>query len=379
MWTGNHWDTWAARGPGGVAAFGSQRGLDRHRRRITNSMLENLTKIRQAPPTRWAKEQLVAYFTAHKEPKYGRLVSTNNLRRLRRVRLTTYGEPVVCNDYVKTPHFVYNERGEVTRGDPIWEVLIDTEGRVTGIAGVTFPPTKNYRAPDVNGGEIEFDEMTAKALTRDGVDRKTKRPTCERLNRWPIELRLQAHESINWMEVWDTFKIGLATPVDFGTRFRMIHGDLGTRNKRQEPGGCRLGCGCAIEKHIHIVECPRLQPLWNKLTRILERARGRPYQQRSQAIVLGWTTAGGAIEKSSTALFSMLLKIINIQWFKVWKIFWSRAHRQWEETARGKEYELRNIHQRGSKTKSTWLGISKQLAPIGAIDEKSCIVTCKID
>ena len=126
-------------------------------------------------------------------------------------------------------------------------------------------------------------------MTRDQVNRTTKRPTCERQGRWPVELRLRPGEHIRWSEVWDMFKIGLATPVDFGTRFRMIIGDLGTRSKRGEPGGCRLGCGCRNEKHIHLLECPKLRPLWSKLTQILERARGRPFGRLSQAILLGWT------------------------------------------------------------------------------------------
>ena len=126
-----------------------------------------------------------------------------------------------------------------------------------------------------------------------------------------MELGLRQNEKIDWNEVWSTFKIGLATPVDFGTRFRMIMGDLGTRSKRGEPGGCRLGCGCRTEKHIHLLECPRLQPLWSKLTHILESRRGQPFGRLSQAILLGWTTDHGLIEKGSTAMFSMLLKIIT--------------------------------------------------------------------
>ena len=233
-------------------------------------------------------------------------------------------------------------------------------------------------------------EMTAKDITRDRVDRTTKRPTCEDEGRWPVELKLTRGESINWAEVWDTFKIGIATPVDFGTRFRMIHGDLQTRSKRREPGGCRLGCGCPEEHHIHIVECVRLQPLWHKLAGILTAVRGAPFRQLSQTIVLGWTTQDGVVEKGSTALFSMLLKIINIELFmvihkrrtfdysKVWRIFWARAERQWKETARDKEYELRNIFQRGSSTESTWIGINRQLAPLGKINEKTFVVTCNI-
>ena len=163
-----------------------------------------------------------------------------------------------------------------------------------------------------------------------------------------------------------------------------------------------LGCGCATEKHVHYLECPRLQPLWRKLARILEGARNKPFRNLSQAILFGWTTEEGRIEKGSIALFSMLLKIVHIEfrrhrqahvlwakltallfsyrptdiefymvihksrafdYAKVWRIFWARAKRQWDETARDKEYELRNISQRGSNTHTTWVGINKQLAP----------------
>jgi len=177
-----------------------------------------------------------------------------------------------------------------------------------------------------------------------------------------VELNLPQGETIEWEEVWDTFKIGLATPVDFGTRFRMIHGDQ--------------------EKHIHLVRCRRLQPMWRKLIRILERLRGSRFVDWRQAVILGWTKAEGKIEKGSVALMSMLLKIIVIDWYrmireqrefdyqKVWRIFWSRAERQWKETARDKEYELRNIKQRGSDDRTTWIGISRQLKPIGEIDRK---------
>ena len=190
--------------------------------------------------------------------------------------------------------------------------------------------------------------------------------------------------------MWDTFKIGIATPVDFGTRFRMIIGDLGTRSKLGEAGGCRLGCGCAQEKHIHLLRCPVIKPIWNKLITILQTLRGKPFRQKEQAILFGWTTDDKTIEKGSTALFSMLLKIIVIEWTavwrlgiqfdpdKVWRIFWSRAKRQWEETKADKEAEFRNIRQRESCTKSTRIGIARQIAPIGTIDITGKI-TCQLN
>ena len=125
---------------------------------------------------------------------------------------------------------------------------MDEDGLITGVAGITFPRIENYEAELETGRTMSIRAMAAKEITRDRVDRTTKRPTCERPERWPVELNLGPGEYINWDEVWDTFKIGLATPVDFGTRFRMIIGNLGTRSKRNEPGGCRLGCGCPTEK-----------------------------------------------------------------------------------------------------------------------------------
>ena len=87
----------------------------------------------------------------------------------------------------------------------------------------------------------------------------------------------------------------------------------------------------------------------------------------------------------------MLLKIIVIEWYKVikerknfdiektWRIFWTRARNQWESTAKDKEYELRNIAQRGSNTKTTWIGINRQLKPLGTIDRATFEITCLVD
>ena len=131
--------------------------------------------------------------------------------------------------------------------------------------------------------------------------------------------------------------------------------------------------------------------MWNKLIRILETLRGSRFRDWRQAVIMGWTTAEGNIEKGSVALMSMLLKIIVIEWYKmireqrefdyekVWKIFWKRAERQWKETARDKEYELRNIKQRASNDKTTWIGISRQLRPLGTIDRATCEVKCGVD
>ena len=106
-----------------------------------------------------------------------------------------------------------------------------------GVKGVDFPRLANYEVVLDDNKTEEYTEVTVKQMTRSAVDKTTRQPTCERSDRWPVELKLPAGENIDFKEVWDTFKIGIATPVDFGTRFRMIHGDLGTRGKLGEPGG----------------------------------------------------------------------------------------------------------------------------------------------
>lgn len=227
-------------------------------------------------------------------------------------------------------------------------------------------------------------------MTALAVEKKTNRPTCERPSRWPIELGLLAGEQIDFKAVWKTFTVGIATPVDFGTRFRMIHGDLHTRSKRGESGGCRLQCGCPQEKHIHLVQCPKILPLWQKIRAILEGARGKPFKCWQQTIILGWSTQEGPIEKGSVAMLSILLKVIVIAWVlvlhrnkpfradKVWRIFWTRAQMHWEELVRDKEKEIRNIILRKSNPRSTIKGINKQLAPLGKVATGNKIV-CHIE
>ena len=417
-WTGNQWYRWIQNGPQGVQAFGgkdkanSEHGSIKH----ATTMLVNLA-LRANQPGNFEVNETVAYFNSEGEIHFGRVISPNVLAVLKKVELTPSGEPITIPNIITIPSQAYNHCGEKVNGPPVWKIRmrqispplergrkikgasarrntanpegIELVDVYDGVLGTTYPTIENIQIQYPNTA-IPFTDMTVKELTMREVERTGERPTCERTTRWPIELGLDPNETINFPEVWNTFKIGIATPVDFGTRFRMICGDLGTRSKLGLPGGCRLGCGAVREKHVHLVDCPILQPLWVKLRNILEGLRGKPFKKWKQAVVLGWSTREGAIEKGSTALISMLLKIIHIEWYlvvkhnkpfdhtKVWKIFWARAQRQWKETAKDKEYELRNIQQRGSNTKSTWIGISRQLKPIGTIDRETCQVKCNL-
>ena len=405
-WSTGKWMGWARQGAG-LQAMGGRNQMVADYRAIENAIDAQVQVATARQQRGWAANETVAYFDQTGEMKLGEIIRPAHPDVVRRVELTTQGEKRVLNRVVTIPQQAYDERGEMVGGPPMWrtrwvEVLEAGNNKIKreekesievfdGVAGITYPRLKNYAAK-LSGDKTEkLMELTVKQMTRSEVDKTTVRPTCEHPRRWPVELNLPRGATIDWSEVWDTFKVGLATPVDFGTRFRMIHGDLGTRSKLGQPGGCRLGCGAREEKHIHLVRCHRLQPLWRKLIGILEGLRGSRFRDWRQAVILGWTRAEGKIEKGSVAMMSMLLKIIYIDWYlmiregrefdyeKVWRIFWRRAERQWKETARDKEYELRNIKQRGSSDKSTWIGISRQLNPIGEIDRATCEVTCNID
>ena len=405
-WSTGRWLRWARRGTG-LQSLGGRRQVEKEYRKIEGEIDEEIQLIRRAGAHAWEVGEVVAYFSSRGEYDLGEIIRPAYPRVLKKIELTTQGEKITKNKVVVAPREAFDERGEVVGGPPVWRTRwksVEAPGSkrlktkdkeilevFDGIAGISYPRTQNYMV-ELDDKETEkIEELTVKQMTRSAVDKTTVRPTCERPERWPVELNLRQGETIDWKEVWDTFKIGVATPVDFGTRFRLLIGDLGSRSKLGERGGCRLGCGARDEKHVHLVKCRRLQPMWRKLINILEGLRGSSFRDWRQAAVLGWTTSEGKIEKGSVALMSMLLKIIVIEWFKmireqrefdykkVWRIFWKRAERMWKETARDKEYELRNIRQRGSDDKSTWKGISRQLMPIGSIDKKTCVVSCAID
>ena len=274
------WLEWARRGAGLNSLGGRARVITDHGR-IADAIEENLDEVDKMRPPSWEAKEIVGHFDNKGTLKLGQIKSANNAHLLQRVSLSTNGEAILENKMDNVPAQAYDERGDKVNGPPIWKTRwIETKTQdqkslktetskkyaededkaraFDGIAGITYPRLKNYQVT-LNETETDITEITVKEMTRDAVDRSTARPTCEADDRWPVELRLQPGEKIDFDEVWDTFKIGIATPVDFGTRFRMIHGDLGTRSKLGEPGGCRLGCGCRIEKHIHLVECHRLQ------------------------------------------------------------------------------------------------------------------------
>ncbi len=83
-----------------------------------------------------------------------------------------------------SPGGARNKRGEEVTGPAIWKVRMDDEGRVTGIAGITFPRTEHYRSKMITREMITIEGMTAKQITRDQVDRTTKHASERVDGRW---------------------------------------------------------------------------------------------------------------------------------------------------------------------------------------------------
>ena len=363
--------------------FGGLRAMRTQWKKIVRKTRDLVHAAMQIYPEQFHRKEKVAYYDKYGDLGFGEIISPSKPHILKKMKLWHDGTFQYENKIIKLRR-TYDHTGDRDTGPHIRKIRYDEDHRYSGVQGLTYFRPENYTV-----AKKPLLQLTVKKMTELAVKSKTKRPTCEKNTRWPVEFQMGQDTHIKFTEVWKNFSVGLATPVDFMTRFRLIQGDLPTRSKRGEAGGCRLGCGNPREKHIHLVQCPRLQPLWNKLREILETARSKHFKQFEQITVLGWSTEDGTVEKGSMALISMLLKIIVIAWVKVlirnqqfesskvWKIFWNRARRQWFEFSRDKEREFRNIKQRESSVTSTLKGINAQLKPLGNMDAQGQ-VTSKI-
>ena len=167
-WPGGQFDVWAAQGPNGVGDFGGQQSFNRQINKIMATARDALNIIRdRTRPPRWTKDELVVYYDRAGEPSYGRLKDPNDLRLIKRVRLSAQGDPLICTQSEKIPRTARNQHGNVVHGPPVWKVRTDGEGRVTGTVGITFPRLEHYQTKLHNGDVMTIDEMTAKDMTRD--------------------------------------------------------------------------------------------------------------------------------------------------------------------------------------------------------------------
>ena len=123
----------------------------------------------------------------------------------------------------------------------MWKVKIDGTGKNAGTAvkpWVKRSPGCKTTEPTwqtEEQGSMTIQNMTAKAITRDRVNRTTEQPmaTSERVNREPVELGMGANEAIGWGKVWDTFKIGVH---GYASRFRHAFSDADIGDQTCKPG-----------------------------------------------------------------------------------------------------------------------------------------------
>ena len=179
---------------------------------------------------------------------------------LREYKIFTNGTFIKVNGIITAPLQARDEQGNIVGGERITTPIIQGS-TILGTKEFTNPRVHRWTAK-LNGVTTRTEHIVVKEMTDHITQLTIERPTCERPERWP---RIFGVAYIDWEEVWDWFRQGLATPIDFGPRFKMIHGLLGTANKMGAAGGCRLGCGAAREDHVHVVRCPILRKMWNKL------------------------------------------------------------------------------------------------------------------
>ena len=82
-WSGVMFDTWAAKEPRGVHAFGGQQKFNRQINLIMATASHALTIVRtKTIPPVWTKDELVAYYDLQGEPHYGTIIDPRDLTEL---------------------------------------------------------------------------------------------------------------------------------------------------------------------------------------------------------------------------------------------------------------------------------------------------------
>ena len=134
---------------------------------------------------------------------------------------------------------------------------------ISGPAPITFPYPTGWA---VAGPDCMLDAVTVRNLTRAFLLPNLDTPSCKAA--WVKRLG-----EIDWLEVGNKYKELLLTPKDFMPHFKCIlHRAFLTRRKnkkRVEAGDtwCRL-CGGAPESISHLPYCPRITPLFTKLSEL---------------------------------------------------------------------------------------------------------------
>jgi len=131
---------------------------------------------------------------------------------------------------------------------------------IVGVADITFPHPEEWR---FEGIDKPLDTITVRDLTRAFSAKGFKEPSCKK--KWEAILG-----AIDWFELGKRYTVGLATPKDFGSHYKLItHRAMRTRGQDWQRVTCRV-CGAAQESIAHWGECGGLRPIFEEMRKFDE-------------------------------------------------------------------------------------------------------------
>ena len=136
-------------------------------------------------------------------------------------------------------------------------------GGVVGIAESTFPHPEEWRLGCI---DKPLDKIRVRDLTKEFTRKLVKEPSCKKA--WQKTLNVEP----NWRGIGERYSVGLLTPKDFMSHFKLIlhkHMFTNDHNPNASTTSCRL-CGLSIEKVSHWGECRSLKPIFKEM-RVLDK------------------------------------------------------------------------------------------------------------
>ena len=179
---------------------------------------------------------------------------------------------------------------------------------IVGVAESHFPHPNEWTLGGINK---PLDKITTRDLTREFTDKITKAPSC--VKKWleVIESVGEGVNAINFRTLMERYKVGLITPKDFGSHFKLIlHRAMLTNphNPEAETSSCRL-CGLTRESIWHWGECEGLKPIFETL-RVFD---GGQRWDDLKLNLFGINEMKGRVPDGTSALHFMAWKFILIQ------------------------------------------------------------------
>ena len=126
-----------------------------------------------------------------------------------------------------------------------------------GVAESLFPHPKEWRLGNTN---CPLDELTVKVLTAEFTSNLTRPPSC--VSKW--EKVTSGSGGIDVRTMMTRYKVGLASPKDFGSHYKLIfhRGFLCNPHNPEAPTDRCRACGLMRESITHFGVCSALQPVF---------------------------------------------------------------------------------------------------------------------